>query len=396
MRTQPKHDQNALRPPSPGAGRTASALSHARDTRAAAAEIVNQLDAQLLGAAPTAIVIFHSPAHSGPTLAKALRERYESAQVIGCTTAGEFVERDGSVGGVSVIAMPASTARAAHVAVAPYDHGVDAGIRAAAKRLGKLVGADLRTLDPKRYVGVVLFEGLGMKEEEANEVLGAVAPQLVFVGGSAGDDLAFKETRVFHGAESTSNGAVLMLLEMAVPFTITKTCSFAPTKHRFTITRADEKNRVVYELDGRPALEVYAKAAGTTPDKLDASLFMKHPVGMMLDGDPWIRSPQQALPDGGLKFYCRITEGSEVHLMKSTDIVAETKQAMARAAKEVGGRAGGALLFNCILRRLELDAAKAHEAFRAAFAGVATAGFHTYGETYLGHVNQTCTGLVFA
>ena len=53
-------------------------------------------------------------------------------------------------------------------------------------------------------------------------------------------------------------------------------------------------------------------------------------------------------------------------------------------------------MFNCILRRLELDASNAHEGFRAAFAGVPTAGFHTYGETMVGHVNQTCTGLVFA
>ena len=395
MRTKPTQDQNALRPPSAGAGKTASALSQAPDTRAAARELIDQLDAQLVGAAPTAIVVFHSPAHSGTAIASALGDRYEGAQVIGCSTAGEFVERDGSVGGVSAIAMPASAVRAAYAVMAPFDRGVDAGIRAAAKLLGKMAGADLATLDPKRYVGVVLFDGLHMREEEGNEVLGAVAPQLVFVGGSAGDDLAFKETRVFHGPESTTDGAVLLLLDMAVPFTFTKTCSFRPTKHQFTITRADEKNRVVYELDGKPALEVYAKAAGTTPDKLDGSLFMKHPVGMMLDGDPWIRSPQGPTPDGGLKFYCRITEGCDVHLMQSTDLVAETKQAMARAVKEVGGRASGALLFNCILRRLELDAKNAHEGFRSAFTGIPTAGFHTYGETYLGHVNQTCTGLVF-
>jgi len=396
MPTKPTHPQTPLRPSAAGVGRPASALSRKTDTRAAAAEIIAQLDTQLTGASATAIIAFWSPAHDGTQLIAALRERHPSAQVLGCTTAGEFSERDGSVGGMSAIALPAGTVRAAHSALAPFDGGVENGIRAAAEQIAKRVGADLRTLDPARYVGLVLFDGLGMKEEAANEALGAAAPQLVFVGGSAGDDLAFKETRVYLDDRSTTHGAVLLLLDMAVPFTIAKTCSFVPTKHKFTITRADEKRRVVYELDGRPALEVYAKATGTTPDKLDGAVFMSNPVGMMFDGDPWIRAPQMALPDGGLKFYCGITEGSEVHLMRGTDLVGETKQAMSRAAKEVGGKAGGAIAFNCILRRLELDATKTHDGFRDAFSGIATAGFHTYGESYLGHINQTCTALVFA
>jgi hypothetical protein len=396
MSTQPAVSRSSFAPPAAPSGRAASAHSRSADTRTAAAEVVAQLESQLQGTAPTAIIVFSSVAHDEKAVSGVITKRWPRAQLIGCTTAGEFVERDGSVGGVSAMALPATVARTAHAAIAHFDAGVEAGIRAGVARLARSVGADLRTLDPARYVGIVLFEGLHMREEAANDALGVAAPQLVFVGGSAGDDLAFRETRVYHGTEASNDGAVLMLLEMAVPFTIAKTCSFEPTKHSFTITRADEANRVVYELDGRPALEVYATAAGTTPAKLDAQLFMKHPVGMMLDGDPWIRSPQQALPDGGLKFYCRITEGSEVHLMRSTDLVAETRQAMARAARDVGGRAGGAIVFNCILRRLELDAAGQHAQFLGAFGNAPTAGFHTYGESYLGHMNQTCTALVFA
>jgi hypothetical protein len=395
----PTHSTNApgsFHPRVGGTGRPASAISAAADTRLAAADIIAQLEAQLMGAAPTAIVVFASVAHDDRLLASTIGERYPRAQVIGCTSAGEFAEREGSVGGVSAIALPSTTARAAYATLAHFERGTEAGIRDAMARLGNMIGTEPRSLDPKRWVGVVLFDGLHMQEEAANDALGVAAPQLVFVGGSAGDDLQFTETRVFHEGQHTDHGAVLMLLDMAVPFTIVKTCSFEPTEHKFTITRADEANRVVHELDGRPALEVYAKAAGTTPARLDAAVFMTHPVGMMLDGDPWIRSPQQGLPNGGLKFYCQITEGSEVHLMRSTDLVGQTREAIARATQEVGGRAGGIIAFNCILRRLELDARGAHAAFRAAFAGVPTAGFHTYGESYLGHMNQTCTALVFA
>lgn len=396
MRTQPTNPGTSLRPPAPGAGRPASAHSRAKDSRAAAADLISQFDRQLHGAAPTAAFVFLSAAHDGKALMAALRERYPQTQIAGCTTAGEFVEREDSVGGVAAMALPASTVRAAYGVVAHFERGVAAGIRDAATKLSKMAGADLKTLDPTRWVGILLADGMGMKEEEINDALGVAAPQLVFVGGSAGDDLAFKQTLIFHNEERSADGVVLLLLDMAVPFTFAKTCSFEPTKHRFTITRADAATRTVYELNGRPATEVYAEAAGTTPDKLGSEVFMSHPVGMMLDGDPWIRSPYQVTEDGGLKFFCRITEGSEVHLMNSTDLVGETREAMQRASKELGGKAGGALAFNCILRRLELDATKAHDGFLEAFAGIPTLGFHTYGESYLGHVNQTCTALVFA
>lgn len=396
MRTQPTTPGNNLRPPASGNGRPASAHSREKDSRKAAAEIISQFDGQLQGASPTAVFVFLSAAHDGTVIMSSLRERYPSAQAIGCTTAGEFVEREGSVGGVAAMALPASTARAAHAVVARFEGGVEAGILDAAKKLGKLAGAELKTLDPTRWVGVLLADGMGMKEEAINDALGVAAPQLVFVGGSAGDDLAFKQTLIFCNGEKSTDGVVLLLLDMAVPFTFAKTCSFEPTKHHFTITKADESNRTVYELNGKPAQEVYAKACGTTVDKLGSEVFMSHPVGMMLDGDPWIRSPYQLTPDGGLKFFCRITEGSEVYLMNSTDLVGETRAAMKRAARAVGGKPKGALAFNCILRRLELDATKAHDGFLKAFGGVPTLGFHTYGESYLGHVNQTCTALVFA
>ena len=52
-------------------------------------------------------------------------------------------------------------------------------------------------------------------------------------------------------------------------------------------------------------------------------------------------------------------------------------------------------MFNCILRRLEIDAEGLTEPFLAAFGEVPVAGFHTYGETWMAHVNQTLTGVVF-
>jgi hypothetical protein len=81
-------------------------------------------------------------------------------------------------------------------------------------------------------------------------------------------------------------------------------------------------------------------------------------------------------------------------LVRSTDLIASTRKALAEARVELGGRASGALLFNCILRRLEMDAKGLQDGFLDAIGQVPVAGFHTYGESWIGHCNQTLTGLV--
>jgi hypothetical protein len=65
---------------------------------------------------------------------------------------------------------------------------VEQSLSDAAAAIASDIGVkDLRAADPTRYVGIVLFDGLTGREEEANEILGNIAPMLSFVGGSAGD-----------------------------------------------------------------------------------------------------------------------------------------------------------------------------------------------------------------
>jgi len=272
--------------------------------------------------------------------------------------------------------------------------GVQAGTDAVVAAVEAGFGP-LRDLDPATHLGLVLIDGLHGNEELVNERLGNAAPMLDVVGASAGDDLAFTRTWVALGDRVSDHGVVLLVAQAGVPFRVVKTCSFVPSGLTLRITEADVPNRTVIEFDHRPALEAYAEAVGVKPSEVDASVFMRHPVGLMIDGEPWIRSPQQATPEGHLRFYAQILEGMEVEVMESGDLVGETEAAMATAVTDLGGHSGGGVMFNCILRRLEIDARGLNAPFLAAFGGVPVAGFHTYGETWLGHVNQTLTGVIF-
>lgn len=368
-----------------------SAYSASRDAQAVAAELGDQLQA----IHPRAIAFFCSHHHDGAAISAALRKRFVEAEVIGCTTAGEFTQGQYGVNGVSALGFGGEVLRRCAGALVRAQDGVDAGVKSAGERLARVFG-DLRQLDPAKCVGVALVEGLRMKEEQINEALGNLAPLISFVGGSAGDNLEFKQTRAFYNGEETDDGAALLLIESAVPFQVTKTCSFVPTGKKWTVTRADVPTRTIYELDGKPIAQVYAEAVGKSPDALGGAVFMENPLGLMIDGKAWIRSPQQLLTDGGLRFYCQVLPGMEIHLMQSTDLVKDSREAVAQAAQALGGKLRGGLAFNCILRRLELDAKKLHSPFYDVFQGTQTAGFHTYGESWLGHINQTLTALLFA
>lgn len=358
--------------------------------------IVSELARGLAGEAPEVVLAFVPHTADGAAITRGLKERFPGASVAGCTHAGAYTEAASGPSGVSAIALSGTHVRRAASALARFEGGVREGMDAALDALEASYGAPLRTLDPKRYVGLLLVEGLEMHEEEVNEILGNRAPQLAFVGGSAGDALLFQKTHVFHEGEASGDGAVLLLLESARPFVISKTCSCEPAGQRLTVTRADAARRVVYEIDDEPAIERYAAAIGKRPDELGLDVFLQHPFGLMVDGQPWIRSTMQVTPDGGMRFACAIAEGMEVELMRSTDLIADLERALHDAKTSLASEAIGGVVFNCALRRLELDQRELHGAFRDAFAGMTIAGFHTYGESYLGHINQTFTALFWA
>jgi len=51
-------------------------------------------------------------------------------------------------------------------------------------------------------------------------------------------------------------------------------------------------------------------------------------------------------------------------------------------------------MFNCILRTLELQDKNKTKEYLSAFSDIPTVGFSTYGEAYVGHINQTATFLI--
>jgi len=366
--------------------------AHSRRTNGgdAAKELAGQI-----GADPKTIVFFHSPGIDGGAVSGRLRDLYPGTIVVGASSCGEFTDEYYGIGGVAALAFGEGIVKRCAGAIADFEHGVELGIREATGQLSAAFGGDLRELDPRRCVGIVLLEGTRMREEVANHALGQVAPLLSFVGGSAGDDIALVQSHVHCNERTSLDGASLLLIETNGPFEILKTSSFEPTEHEFRVTKSDRALRRVYELDGKPAAEVYAECLGVPVSELGLGVFLRHPLGLMIDGEPWLRSLVRVVDGGGFRMACEVIEGTRLHVMRGHDIIAATALDLDRAAEKLGTPVRGGLLFNCVHRRLEIEATNREADFVNLLRRFPLAGFHTHGESWLGHINQTLTALLF-
>lgn len=365
---------------------TRSAFTARSDSR----EAVDELLAGLAGARPRVLVFFAGIAHDGALLGDALAARFPDACVVGCSTNGEFSEGGHGKGGAVALAIGEDRVGACACALASGE--IEQGLARACDTIAARLGSPLRELDPTRHIGLALLEGAHGREEAINATLGDLAPLLRFVGGSAGDDISFTGTWAYADGQLAQNGTALLVAEMRTPFEVFKTCHFTPTERSVVVTRSDR--RTIHELDGRPAAAYYAELIGRRPEELGFADFLANPLGLMIDGEAWLRSLVRVDGDG-LFLACAVAEGSRLNLMRPTQLVDDTRARIERARNELG-TIDGAILFNCAFRMIEADITGQVDAYHAALSTMTHAGMQSNGESYLGHINQTLTGLVWA
>ena len=355
------------------------------------AQAVREIQQSLKGLQPRLVLFFASAQYDPPSLSREMKAAFPEAAVLGCTTAGEVISGKMLNQSVVCMAMDASVVQDVRLEVL---EDIQANPRAAVEKafagLGAYFKTPMRDLDFSQYVGIVLADGLSGAEEQLMHRIGDLT-EILFVGGSAGDDLKFKATHVFAEGAAYTNAAVLCVVRPGVAFDVLKTQSFKVLDQQLVATKVNGATRQVLEFDHQPAVQAYAKALGIDPAKV-GDAFMAHPLGLMADGEPYVRSPQRA--DGtSLHFYCQVLEGSELRLLQSGDIVEDTREALRQKAESFGPIAG-IVNFHCILRTLGLQQSGQLAAYGKVFESIPTVGFSTYGEQYIGHVNQTSVMLL--
>lgn len=359
-------------------------------TRDSVEEAVGEVKSNLQGTDPRMVIYFASSRFDSEALSAAMQGAFAEAAVFGCSTAGEIVS--GRMLKGAIVAMACGSDVIADVKVEVLENaGTENRVPELFERFEDYYGTPMSSLDYYKHLGIILIDGLSLAEERIMDKIGDLT-KVAFIGASAGDDLKFEKTCVYADGKAYSDAAVLALVKPAGSFSTIKTQSFRSLDRELIATKVDEAQRKVEEFNHMPAAQAYAEALGTTVEEAK-NHFMKHPVGLMSGEEPYVRSPQQ-VQGNDILFYCSIKEGMHLRLLQSTDIVEDTRRALEAKREELGG-ISGLINFHCILRTLELEDKGQLDAYGELFADIPTVGFSTYGEEYIGHINQTSTMVVF-
>lgn len=315
-----------------------------------------------------------------PEPLRRLRESMPLSHVIGCSTAGQVVDRTVVDGAPTAIAVrfDRSDLRTARAPVA----GVEGSYAAGAALAAQLAAPDLR-------LAFVLGDGLRVNGSELARALREGLPEeAVITGGLAGDGDRFERTWVIVDGEARS-GVVAAVGLYGTGLTIGSGSRggwtvFGPERR---ITRSS--GNVLFELDGRPALSLYKTYLGDLADGLPASaLLFPLSVREHADSDNELLRTILAIDEEthSMTFAGDVPEGSLARLMMGTPA---RLVAGAAAAAEDATRAGdGAtavlgVAVSCVGRRLVLGDGVSEElsaAMRVLPSGSRQVGFYSYGE----------------
>lgn len=299
--------------------------------------------------------------------------------LLGCSTSGEIVGtqlNDASVG-VAVARFEHTRLRRAMTTIAAPAESYDAGVRLAAE----LAAVDLRAV-------FLLSDGLGVNGAALVDGLSRLlGPRVPITGGLASDGNRFESTWVLDRAQPAPGrvGAVGFYGER---LRVGHGCDggwsdFGPERR---VTRS--VGNVLYELDGRPALDLYRDYLGDLAADLPGSaLLFPLSVRRHEAADSVVRTVLGIDEDArSLTFAGDVPQGGVARLMrgKTERLIGGAGVAARQALQPLSGeRAALVVSVSCVGRRLALGQ-RTEEEVETVFDGVppdsAHVGFYSYGE----------------
>ena len=331
---------------------------------------------------PQVVIVFSSRENMRDGhIPERIKAAFPGTRIIGCSTAGEIGE---SVRSDSVAVIGMHLEKGTIRCASAKTQGPDSMDSVGAALARDLAGDDL--------AGVfVLSPGVNVNGSRLTRALKDRLPQGVSIsGGLAGDALAFSETLTLLDQDVAPD--MVVALGLYGKDTIIRNGSqggwkpFGPLRR---VTRV--RNNVLYELDGKPALDLYKQYLGEKAADLPSSGLL-YPFAIMQDDGNSVGLIRTILnideKENSLILAGDMEVGQLVCLMhgNTDDLVSAAERAAERSADGHGGVSDcAAICVSCVGRRILMgdDTEEELEAVKSVFGKAPLAGFYSYGEIAL-------------
>ena len=366
---------------------------------------------------PTFVSAYVSPHVDIDQVAGVLTSRFSGVPMMICSTAGELHADGGRLycptgnrwDRVVVQCFDASVIAEAEVVSVPLEcedlrRGKnEVTLKDRIARIGKAI-TDLRVnmeIDFRNTLAYVLFDGLSASESFFMEALyDSGRFPCLFVGGSAGGTFDFRNTWLHDGRKKLENHALIAFVKTApgVRFGVLKSQNFEPAGSSFNVVSASVEQRYVSQvIDSHghvsTLVEALCETLKCTPANLEAKL-ADYSFAITVGKELFVRSVSQLdINAGRVHFYCDISPGEELLLVRRTGLAANTERDFRQFMQGKPGSPVAGILNDCILRRL-CNERELSEMGRVMSGGAMT-GFSTFGEILGLNLNQTLTAVFF-
>lgn len=342
------------------------------------------------GRTPNLVLAFGTVGYDQEDLLAGIRSVVGEVSLSGCSAEG-VITQDGSDEGSHAIAVLALASNNLDARVFSIE-GLSHDPSACGARLAEQVnGSDLA----KPSLLLLFPDGLTGNCTELLEALEARLDQpLIIAGGTAGDMMKMERSFQYADGRVLSDAVTAVLLggDFEVELAVSHGCDPIGTDQ--TITRAE--GGAVYEIDGRPAWDVFREYVEGNPEDLVTADLTHLCLGERLEPEPSRDYDEYILRSalgldkeaGALFFPGGLRTGATVRMsMRNADRVARSAEESARRVRErrPGQRPALVLQFDCAGRGHQLFGAQTTEkaiapSQRVLGTELPWLGFHTFGE----------------
>lgn len=346
------------------------------DSIEAVAEILEQCLESLAGITPQAGILFAACDFDLSLILKQIKQQFPNLELVGGTSSGEISSRLGFQQDSLTLMLFCSdeieiTAGIGDRASEDPRAAVQQALATAQSKTSKDLALCLSFIDGLHLGSSKIVKAI---EEELNG-------KIPVFGGVTSDDLKFEQTYQFYQQEVYTDAIALLIFSGKLLFAGGIGNGWHSLSKPKTVTKAE--NNILYEIDGKPALEFYQYYLN------DSSPSLKYPLAVFEGSSDkfYLRVPNAYDARlNSVQFFADIAQGATVQIMETDaeGILDSSQTSISNALKNYPGTEPAAAIFFSCITRSSILGTKAPAEYQAISSHLNSTlpsiGFYTYGE----------------